>query len=146
MSASIPDLWPEDIAVDSVTPLAILNAQATKLAEKTKGLLEAEVTTHEEQEPVPQPGVVDVSRPLSKILLVHEFDVIAPALQNYRHRIMSVKHSPELCYPCRIFSDALVNSPSYAYTLVSLKYAHCFHNSLSCLALRKSDPADPQLP
>jgi hypothetical protein len=32
------------------------------------------------------------------------------------------------------------------YALVSLKYAHCFHNSLSCLALRKSDPADPQLP
>jgi hypothetical protein len=116
MSTSIPDLWPEDLSVNILTPAAILKGQAAKLAEKTKGLLEAEVTTSEE--PRAAAGPLDLTRTdaqsTGNTLIVHDFDLIAPALQNYRHRVMVAKHSAALCYPASVMSEALIHGPIVA--------------------------------
>lgn len=84
MANSIPNLWPPaTVSVDIVSPLAILRTQAQNLTEMTKGLLAGEVTSVDEG-----PDVV-----------VHQFEVVAPALNKYRHRILSVKHNRNLVYP-----------------------------------------------
>ena len=46
MAHNIPDLWPDDIAVTSLqVPVTILRQQATLLGEKTKNLVEGEVSS-----------------------------------------------------------------------------------------------------
>jgi hypothetical protein len=82
MTATIPNLWPEDIKVDVLPPLTILKYQAAKLREITKGILEAEVTT--------------VSGP--EDFVTHRLDLIAPALEGRRSRILSVTHRVDF-YP-----------------------------------------------
>ena len=84
MAGRIPNLWPtETVSVSTLSPLAILRTQAENLTELTQGLLIGEVTTDDRQEK----GVY------------HHFDMIAPALDGYRHRILTVKHDPSMLYP-----------------------------------------------
>lgn len=90
MSATIPNLWPDDITVDVVTPAAILKAQASQLAASTKGLLLAEV---------------NASRAGSQV--VHQLDVIAPALGGYRHRLLQVSHRQDRVYPATVSGPGL---------------------------------------
>ena len=45
MTTTIPDLWPEEISVEVLTPLAILRYQAERFRDRTKGLLKAKATT-----------------------------------------------------------------------------------------------------
>ena len=82
MSATIPSLWPENIKVDVLPPLTILKLQAAKLHEITKGILRAEVTT------VDGPGD----------LIAHRLDLIAPALDSRRVRVLVATQRTEL-YP-----------------------------------------------
>src|SRR5436190_24344142 len=82
MPATIPSLWPNDIVVDVLPPLEILQAQATKIGEITKGILTAEVTTvtgHED-------------------FVVHRLDLIAPKLDDRRYRILTATHRTDF-YP-----------------------------------------------
>jgi len=87
--ATIPDLWSDDIKVDVVTPLAILRAQVGSIQRKTKGLLQAEVTTT-----TSDAGWVR-----------HQLDLIAPVLDGYRHRLFAATHEKDLVYPVKIEAE-----------------------------------------
>jgi hypothetical protein len=89
MLDTIPNLWPTDIVLNVVSPLAILRTQAGLLSEMTKGLLTAEVATVETDN-----GAVR-----------HLLDLIAPALNGYRHRLMSVTHRRDMIYPVTVIAE-----------------------------------------
>jgi hypothetical protein len=85
MANVIPDLWPDEIGdLDVLTPLAILRIQAGQLKQKTRGLVEAEVETETS---------VDASAEH------YYFDLIAPALNRYRVRLLDAWHVPKRVYP-----------------------------------------------
>lgn len=77
------DLWPDDIGhTDPTTaPVAVLREQAAFLSRKTQGLVEGEVKTHVQQHD-----------------FAHEFFLIAPALDFYRHRLFTVSHGLDKPY------------------------------------------------
>jgi hypothetical protein len=77
------NLWPEITEVSEVTPpVTILDQQALMLGNMTKNILLAEVKTEERES--------------------HEFSyglyIIAPVLDNYRYRLLTVWHNIDL-YP-----------------------------------------------
>ena len=76
MSSAIPDLWPADFgSLVKLTPEAILKVQATKLAERTGGSVVGEVKTRIED------GTV-----------YSNFNLVAPALNNYRYKLFYIAH------------------------------------------------------
>jgi hypothetical protein len=75
-----------------LSPAAILQAQATNLEERTKGVLEAEVFSRE------------VAAKEGQAVTVYQFDVIAPALNRYRKTILQVQHTKDAIYPVYIQS------------------------------------------
>jgi hypothetical protein len=81
----IPNMWPSQLRVDVLTPLAVLRTQAGSLSDLTRGVLEAEVTTHTSTETV-----------------IHKLEVVAPALEQYRHVLLTVRHKPAFVYPARL--------------------------------------------
>lgn len=87
MSGKIPNLWPDDLIVQTeITPKSIMMRQAQVLTERTRGRLQAEVTT--------------------KVLgrdFTHTFALVVPGLDNYRHFLLRVRHSIEQIYPAKIF-------------------------------------------
>jgi len=87
MANTIPDLWPTyGLETDVLTPIAILRTQSTLLRQKTQGLLvgEVRVTTSE----------------FGQSIL--SFDIVAPAINNYRYRLLSVQHTKEAIYPATV--------------------------------------------
>ncbi|OLP16875.1 hypothetical protein BST81_19480 [Leptolyngbya sp. 'hensonii'] len=84
MSQPIPDLWPDFGETNLITPLTILKAQATALAKKTNGLVEATVTSSSE----------------ANGDFIHRFYLVAPVL-DYRYHLLTVFHDIKL-YPLRI--------------------------------------------
>lgn len=88
MTATIPNLWPDDIKVDVLPPLAILRVQASKIHQLTKGVLEGAVTS--------------VTGPDD--LATHRLDLIAHALDNRCVRVLSVTHR-EAFYPVVIEAE-----------------------------------------
>jgi hypothetical protein len=95
MATTIPDLWPEDIKVEVLPPIAILKVQEELLARKTKGLLQAKVSTVETDK-----------------LVQHQLDLIAPNLHFYRERILSAMHEREMLYPVSVTADVLARRPA----------------------------------
>ncbi len=87
MAGNIPNLWPDDIATEFViTPKAILNRQALVITEKTKDRVRGEVHT--------------------KILgrdFTHTLVLNSPALDDYRHFVLRVRHSIDQFYPLSAF-------------------------------------------
>ena len=80
------DLWPSDLGLGTVvTPASILRTQAKLLGERTQGMLEGEVNTWTQGSDV-----------------YHDLNVIVPALDNYKYRLLRVHHSMTL-YP--VFVD-----------------------------------------
>jgi hypothetical protein len=73
--SAVASLWPE-INVDIVPPATVLRIQAAALSRLTKGMLDAEVTTVN--------GVEDY--------ISLRLDLIAPALDDRRERILTVTH------------------------------------------------------
>jgi len=89
MSISPRNLWPEDIAVtDAVAPVSLLKEQASLLGDRTKNLVEGRVT----------PGVGKSVALMLEGGFTYDFDIVAPALNNYRYRLFSVSHGVEF-YP-----------------------------------------------
>jgi len=88
MTATIPSLWPDDIKVDVLPPLAILRVQASKIHQLTKGVLLGDIQTVTGSD-----GFVS-----------HRLDLIAPALDKRRKSIVSVTHR-EAFYPVVIEAD-----------------------------------------
>jgi hypothetical protein len=75
------DFW-GDIQENEVrTPLSILREQAALLGPKTKHLLKAEVGTY-----------------VSSERFVHHFNLVVPALDNYRYELFGITHGIDL-YP-----------------------------------------------
>ena len=85
MTDSIPDLWPEEFGdAGLTTPHSILQAQASALSKKTKGLVEGEMKSS-------QGSGGD---------FVHQLYLIAPVL-DYRFHLLTVTHAIDL-YPVNI--------------------------------------------
>ena len=81
--SKIPNLWPvETVSVETISPLAILRIQAENLTRMTQGLLEGDIVTSSYAAQVQ-----------------HSFDVVAPAINGYRHRILTITHDKSLIYP-----------------------------------------------
>ena len=80
----IPNLWPTDeIVVDVLPPLVILRAQASNLRLMTKGILEAEINTLRG----------------SGGRLQHQLEILVPALEHYRRRLLTATHDENMVYP-----------------------------------------------
>jgi hypothetical protein len=102
MTDSIPDLWSSDIQVRVLTPLAILRAQASLLRRKTQGLVEAVVDTR-----------------TSKESIRHHLDLIAPAVNGYRERMLTATHSPNRVYPVTVAAECFFPKGGNAATLLA---------------------------
>jgi hypothetical protein len=89
----IPDLWPESLRVDVLTPYAVISAQATKLKERTQGLVE---------------GLVS-SRAVPPGLICHTFDLFAPVL-SFRYTLFRLWHQESMPYPVALWASQ--ESPS----------------------------------
>jgi hypothetical protein len=80
--------WPESFGNELPTPpILMLRQAASELADRTTGAIEAQVTSGND-------GVRQT----------HAFWLVAPALGNYRHRLLLVTHSISL-YPCNVTYD-----------------------------------------
>lgn len=89
---TIPDLWPsEALKVDVRTPAAILRAQAAQVRPNTKGILVADVTTTKSDS-----GSV-----------IMALEILAPSLDNYRHRLLDVQYNQDEIYPAIITAKGL---------------------------------------
>src|SRR4051812_45259929 len=89
MATTIPDLWPVDIKLDVLPPVAILKTQEGFLARKTQGLLQAKVSTV-----------------ATDALVQHQLDLIAPGLNFYRERLLSATHAADTLYPVTVSAEA----------------------------------------
>lgn len=84
------DLWPSDLGVsDVITPVTVLREQASLLGKKTKNLIE---------------GKVELSESGGN-KFVYVLYLVAPALKNYRYRLLRVEYPVEF-YPVTIVFDA----------------------------------------
>ncbi|MCZ6675995.1 MAG: hypothetical protein O7E52_01970 [Candidatus Poribacteria bacterium] len=110
MAQNIPDLWPDDIAVtnDLKPPVAILRQQAALLGEKTQNLVEAEISSS---------SIGSGFR--------HHFNLVVPALDNYRFRLFYITH-PISLYPINIS----VSSPGKDDTVIEVKSEDEFTKAL----------------
>jgi len=81
--------WPSDIKPDVQTPLAILKPRADELTQLTRGVLVGQVSTVTDKD---------------KTWVFHNLDAVAPALNNLRQRLVTVKHPIRTPYPA--FVDA----------------------------------------
>ena len=75
------DLWPDLNPVAIVTPASILKTQAAALSHKSNGLLQGEVQTWAQRENI-----------------YHRFNLVVPALENYRYSLLRIHHLPTI-YP-----------------------------------------------
>jgi len=92
MATTKRNLWPESVKIDTLTPVVILRGQASELERLTKGVLRGEVT----------------SQATGDGFLIHQLDVIAPAVGFYRHRIVEVKHPDAFVYPAQIIAPGIL--------------------------------------
>lgn len=96
MANAVPDLWPESVDVDVISPLVILRHQATALRKRTKNLLEADIHTSTlEPHPASDPFDDDAR-------VQHELRIVVPALDRYSYSLLRVWHRSSLPYPVTI--------------------------------------------
>jgi hypothetical protein len=83
------DLWPDTIGEDlEKSPVSILREQASLLGQKTKNIVQAEVSIG----------------PAEEDEFAHTFQIVAPAMSNYRYQLFTVYHKIYL-YPVEIFAE-----------------------------------------
>lgn len=88
MSISPRNLWPDDIAVtEQVSPVSILKEQGALLGQRTKNLVEGRVRGGPSEY-----GTREFH---------YSFELVAPALDNYRYELFSISHGVEF-YPLSI--------------------------------------------
>jgi hypothetical protein len=85
--AAQPDLWGDLGVANVLTPVAILREQAALLGTKTQQLIEAKVETETYGKD-----------------FKHSFNLVVPALDNYRYELFWVKHDIDL-YPVQTFGQ-----------------------------------------
>lgn len=86
------DLWPDDITVNALTPAMILNEQAEILARKTRGLLQPELL-----------------REVANVWVRLSFDIVVPAFNNFRQRILTTLNTDEECYPVAVIAKVIAD-------------------------------------
>ena len=89
MSRDLTSLWSDQIRPKILSPRAILKAQAEALAQQTGGLLLAEIKENQ----------------LDNGMVKLDFSIVAPALEGYRHRVLTVAHQMDLPYPSVVDSQ-----------------------------------------
>jgi hypothetical protein len=94
MAVTIPDLWPNDIRIDVLSPLQILRMQEGNFSEKMKGLLQVQV------------GTVT-----AETLVQHQFDIVAPYLDHYRERLFTATYNRLRFYPVTVEADCFEPKP-----------------------------------
>ncbi|MFD2571129.1 hypothetical protein ACFSUS_10820 [Spirosoma soli] len=82
------NLWPDFAIETTKSPKAILKEQAGYLMAKTNNLLSADVQTGQNNQDS----------------IVHDFYIVAPALNNYRFRVLTIVHEA-IYYPLTVFWD-----------------------------------------
>ena len=90
MPDTITNLWSPQLKSKVLSPFAILRTQASQVSPMTQGMLRAEVT------PISSEKQMTIN-----------LEVVAPALNNYRHRLLSVKHDINVYYPSIVSSNGL---------------------------------------
>ena len=80
------NLWPEFVVEKVRSPKTILKEQAGYLMKMTKNILSADVETTQER---------------STGQIIHNFYVVAPAMDNYRYRVFNVSHDV-IYYPLSV--------------------------------------------
>jgi hypothetical protein len=103
MTPTIPDLWPEDIKVNVLPPIAVLKAQESLLSRRTQGMLQAKLTTTETDK-----------------LVQHQLDLIAPGLNFYRERLLTATHDREMLYPVTVTAEAFAPKPAHPMSNLDL--------------------------
>lgn len=84
------DLWPKDFGEGNArTPSNILKEQASILTKKTKGVIEASVATSSQD-----------------TIFVHSFWLNVPAMNDYRYKLIEVRHDIKL-YPIYVETSML---------------------------------------
>jgi len=92
--SNIQNLWPQDFEnVEIVMPKTILIQQAEFLGETTQQVVKGEVATNQ---------VVN-NNDLSDMGVIHELNIVAPALQNYKFTLIKVLHNMRQVYPLTLF-------------------------------------------
>lgn len=86
------DLWPDFEAEKIKNPKTFLVEQASHLSEKTKNVLLAEVKSS---------GDI-------KNKILHSFDIVAPALSNYRFNLFHIRHQM-LYYPLEFIDNGQIS-------------------------------------
>lgn len=80
------DLWPKEIGTVKIkSPVAILREQASLLGQKTKNIVTAEVSEGDGE----------------RGTFSYFFHIVAPALGNYRYKLLSISHEISL-YPLEV--------------------------------------------
>src|SRR5258708_3506634 len=90
MATAVHSLWPSEIRPGVLSPFAILKMQAEALGTITNHILLGEVKVAN-----------DVDGKETSVSL----DIVVPALENRRHRILTARHHPNLIYPAQIDAD-----------------------------------------
>src|SRR5438270_951123 len=98
MATSTLDLWSDDIQVDVLPPIAVLRAQEHLLAQKTRNILQAQLTVTEGQDQV-ELGL----------------DLVAPALNSYRARLLTARHNKEFIYPVFVTAECFYPDPIHSW-------------------------------
>ena len=85
------NLWPDFSIETTRSPKTILKEQAGYLMEKTNNVLSANIETVHSQGDI-----------------IHQFYVVAPAMNNYRYMLFSVKHKIVAYYPLNVLTEMIV--------------------------------------
>jgi hypothetical protein len=102
MANQIPDLWPQSIDVKVLPPIALLRYQASQLPQHTQGILEAEVAT-------------SVEKKSESSRVIHDFRIVAPALEGYTYGLFQAWHDKDFVYPVSVRFDPWVKEAHAEY-------------------------------
>lgn len=134
MAREIPILWPQGLNPDVLTPLAIMRVQESALAKLTRGVLTSEVTVNTAKD--------EVSIGL---------DLVAPALGNYRQRILNVKHKKGQVYPVELeaacfsgFRRPAMTDEEFIAALQEVLSSGTVQSQMLSMMARSNDESDPQ--
>jgi hypothetical protein len=87
--------WSSEIKATVQSPYAILEPQAQALSRQTNGILVGELSVSHEAE--------------GKRARI-QLDLVVPALDSYRHRILVVTHDVNMVYPARLHAECFERS------------------------------------
>jgi hypothetical protein len=103
MANTIPDLWPDIEQSKDVLPVTILREQAAALGKKTSHLLEGRVSTRTDEDGN----------------FVHSFYVVAPTMDNYSYRLLTITHGAEP-YPVTVPDPQIIDPGAHSFRIPSI--------------------------